>query len=285
MRRLNRNLDSASFPPSFTGPNRLAWELELLQQQREIRRQPTEKHKFQASRWKQAKGQLIRETINKCAYCEVNFTTVAYGDVEHYRPKSIYWWLAYTYFNYAPSCQLCNQKFKKANFPIPSAALQAPLVRKNSSDSYLNRLAGFITPDPLDDTLGRPFAAFTADHTNERPLSIDPYLDDPLDYFAYDHDDNVKEVWIIPLNNTVSGIALSCIDLYGLNRKDLRTKRYQALFNYRAVREIVEITTPGSRPNRAARASLQLLLMDNAEFLGMYQHYETRPVDPVPDII
>lgn len=253
-----------------------------MQDQRKIRQQTTASHNFKSSRWKQAKDQLISETINKCAYCEVNFTTIAYGDVEHYRPKSIYWWLAYSYFNYAPSCQLCNQKFKKANFPIPSSPLSAPTVKSNSTDAYLNRIAGTITPDPLDDTIGKPLAVFTADHTAERPLSIDPYLDDPRQYFAYDHDDNVHEVWIIPLNDTVAGIANSSIGLYGLNRKDLRTKRYQALVNYRALREIVEITTPNSRPHQVANTALQLLLLDDAEFLGMFQYYETIPIAPLP---
>ena len=59
--------------------------------------------------WKAAKPQLKIESGGKCAYCESPTDTVAHGDVEHFRPKSVYWWLAYCYDNYVYACQICNQ--------------------------------------------------------------------------------------------------------------------------------------------------------------------------------
>ena len=68
--------------------------------------------------WRRAKAHLKAETHGKCAYCESSTSTVAYGDVEHFRPKSVYWWLAYCYDNFSYSCQLCNQLYKKATFRV-----------------------------------------------------------------------------------------------------------------------------------------------------------------------
>ena len=37
--------------------------------------------------------------IRKCCYCEKREEQAKYRDVEHYRPKSTYWWLAWTWEN------------------------------------------------------------------------------------------------------------------------------------------------------------------------------------------
>jgi hypothetical protein len=71
----------------------------------------------------------------KCAYCESSFDAVAWGDVEHYRPKRGvsgedhrgYYWLAYNERNLLPSCQLCNQgKGKRNQFPIAGVRARQP---------------------------------------------------------------------------------------------------------------------------------------------------------------
>src|ERR1035441_7770925 len=40
--------------------------------------------------WKAGKATLIADSHGKCAYCEAPTTVVAHGDVEHFRPKSVY---------------------------------------------------------------------------------------------------------------------------------------------------------------------------------------------------
>lgn len=50
----------------------------------------------------------------KCAYCE---SKVEQNDIEHYRPKSIYYWLAYSWDNLLYCCPTCNQK-KSNIFPV-----------------------------------------------------------------------------------------------------------------------------------------------------------------------
>src|SRR5690606_33652023 len=42
---------------------------------------------------------------NKCAFCEQR---VEMTHVEHYRPKAIYYWLAYSWDNLLIACHHCN---------------------------------------------------------------------------------------------------------------------------------------------------------------------------------
>ena len=93
---------------------------------------------FKSSYWKPAKEQLKAEVHKKCAYCEAPVTVVAHGDVEHYRPKSEYWWLAYCYDNYLYSCQICNQVYKGNEFPIEGPRLQEPPIDGGSTDAMLD---------------------------------------------------------------------------------------------------------------------------------------------------
>lgn len=85
------------------------------------------------------KQQLKDEQFNKCCFCEnKDFDDIAYGDVEHFRPKGGYkqktgdelafpgyYWLAYDWSNLFFSCQICNQKYKKNMFPLVDITLRA----------------------------------------------------------------------------------------------------------------------------------------------------------------
>jgi len=65
------------------------------------------------------KEDLLKLYQNKCAYCECDISEGAYFHIDHYRCKSIYYWLAYSWDNLLLSCPACNQK-KKDRFPIKS---------------------------------------------------------------------------------------------------------------------------------------------------------------------
>ncbi len=54
----------------------------------------------------------------KCAYCEQK---IEQTHVEHYRPKSVYYWLAYSWDNLLSCCPYCNE-YKSANFLVNSRA-------------------------------------------------------------------------------------------------------------------------------------------------------------------
>lgn len=61
--------------------------------------------------------QLLDDQHNKCAYCECRITK-EYNDVEHYRPKSKYYWLGHNWNNLLYSCNLCNRSCKNDDFPL-----------------------------------------------------------------------------------------------------------------------------------------------------------------------
>jgi uncharacterized protein (TIGR02646 family) len=60
----------------------------------------------------------------KCAYCETSYAAVSFMQVEHYRPKKIYYWLAADWSNLLPSCQICNNG-KSSKFPLADPRRQA----------------------------------------------------------------------------------------------------------------------------------------------------------------
>jgi len=153
---------------------------------------------FRPGVWAVLKEHLQDLFNDRCAYCEAYFRHVAFGDVEHYRPKGKvdgeethpgYFWLAYEPTNYLPSCQRCNQgSAKKDKFPI--AGVRA-----------------FNKASPL---------------TDERPLLLNPYVDDPNEHlrFATSRDPKVPG-WVL----SIDSIGQASIDVYELNRPNLPTIR------------------------------------------------------------
>ena len=113
--------------------------------------------------WKAAKPQLKLETGGKCAYCESPTDTVAHGDVEHFRPKSKYWWLAYCYDNYVYACQICNQVHKGDKFPIYASTgpWAGPMLPTPPTPAAVAALSATLTPDALDLTAGHALAGFS----------------------------------------------------------------------------------------------------------------------------
>jgi uncharacterized protein (TIGR02646 family) len=58
------------------------------------------------------------EEFARCCICEKQLNDDYASDIEHYRPKSWYWWLAYSYENYYLSCAECNRRHKQEHFPL-----------------------------------------------------------------------------------------------------------------------------------------------------------------------
>jgi len=114
------------------------------------------KHKFTSdwSSWKNhALSKLFKILQNgRCAICErkISHWDSNAKQIEHYRPKKYYWWLAYDYTNYYVACSTCNRK-KWNKFPL----------YKMKNVNYENR-------HEID---------------NEKPLLINPLLENPYPYF------------------------------------------------------------------------------------------------------
>jgi len=63
--------------------------------------------------------QKLNEIYNcKCAYCE---TKIEQYHIEHYRPKSLYYWLVYSWDNLLLCCPFCNEN-KSASFTAANYA-------------------------------------------------------------------------------------------------------------------------------------------------------------------
>lgn len=125
MRKIEKDLSVFAIPESLRlpipqnfenervkGPSKTTHSrrLEII---REGKYSNTKKHN---SRYKlrDVKDALSTLYHGKCAYCEQR---VEQFHVEHYRPKTIYFWLAYSWDNLLLACVTCNQ-LKLDSFPI-----------------------------------------------------------------------------------------------------------------------------------------------------------------------
>jgi uncharacterized protein (TIGR02646 family) len=192
---------------SFTSPNGTAVkETEALLAF--VAANPTAKIKFKTSVWKAAKKPYWNAQHSKCIFCEGFVPAQSHGDVEHFRPKNgvkelangrkllkTYWWLAYDWSNYWASCAKCNQAFKKNLFPLA--------------------LDGVRALKPEDDL------------AVEKPLLIDPDVDDPRDHLIFNQEE------IFPRDGSTRGKAT--IEICGLDREELVELRRLGLVAIRTV--------------------------------------------------
>jgi hypothetical protein len=270
---LERNR-STVIDPKFRGPQLTASSLKLVRDQRAIRQQSLDKHDFDSSVWKKAKPQLLIESVDKCSYCEAPISAVSYGDVEHYRPKSKYWWLAYCVDNYLASCAICNQRFKKARFPYRNSKMRAPIVRKNSTDTYLGNLSENLVPDPLDTA---EVAAFETMHRDERPLLLNPYVDNPESFFGWRADLIVEEVELVPRPGVPMAAEFvdAAADVYGLNRNDLLVLRFNHFFSYFTHKLTLQDPGISAATQNLNQRSIDRMVRSSGRFAGMIRFFES----------
>lgn len=238
-------------------------------------------HSFRNSYWTHAKPQLKKETGGldaKCAYCESPVTATAHGDVEHFRPKSIYWWLAYCYDNFLFACQICNQLYKGDHFPInTNQRMSCPIaILANTTDPEISTMAGNLAPDPLNDAEGLPMLDFITHHNTENPNLLNPYFINPETYFAWSADDNLREVSLIPVNNMPN--APRYVDAanryYGLNRVELKRMRYARYSFYITLKRTLEELAISVNLTNRIRLQIQEMQADNAPFAAMIRYFE-----------
>jgi uncharacterized protein (TIGR02646 family) len=273
MIELNRIRTNQAIKAKFKGPGKNKKDKELMFAKREYLKDSMNIISFDSTYWKTAKSQLKKESGGKCAYCEANAEVVAHGDVEHYRPKSIYWWLAYTYDNYLYACQICNQIYKSDNFPIQGVKLSEPDIKATTTDDEIEELVGNISPDPIDINQNCTLQYFTSVHVAERALLINPYFDNPATYFAYEADDLTKEVKIISSDPGYISHFEAAEEFYGINRIELRNFRYQVFRQFR----VYKLTLKENITNELrAEVESQIELMKSYEYIfaGMCRYFD-----------
>ncbi len=229
--------------------------------------------------WKDAKEQLKKESFEKCAYCEANTAVVAHGDVEHFRPKSVYWWLAYCYDNYLYSCQICNEKFKGDDFPIAATVILKPgrEIPAQVTQTDIDAISAFLIPDPLNDVEGLPMTDFLKAIKKEKAGLIDPYIFDPEPFFKWTANEVKKTVEIAPRKNTVviKRTFEAVTKFYGLNRPELvglRWKTYRIISRYKMT---LESNAINNDPNliQEIKDALKEMMDNSSQFAGMVRYF------------
>lgn len=92
------------------------------------------------------RGPLYAMHGRVCAYCQCHLPHNDPGDVEHFRPKAHYWWLAYEFINYLLSCAACNRNRKKEKFPLAKGVQPCPW-----EDRHNLHVERFLLLDPVVD--------------------------------------------------------------------------------------------------------------------------------------
>ena len=261
---LQRDRSAAAVPAAFRAAS-LAAKARKLIDLYYAAQAPGGKWVFDSAAWKPAKAQLKREAHGKCAYCEGTSETVAHGDVEHFRPKSKYWWLAFCYDNYLHSCQICNQTHKSDNFPA-APMLTAPVMpaAKPPPGPALDALVAQLTVDAL--AMSDP--QVTALWATEVADLVNPYFEDPAPLFAYEYDEPNRWVWVRAGPGPRAQRVLAAAEAFlGINRPELLRARGAQFATLGVAKAALDTGQPAVVP--FATQLVQELQRPNQPFAGM----------------
>jgi hypothetical protein len=274
MTKIERLRTAAAIPPAFRGSGRVAKSLELIQGR------AAGTLAFNSNVWKAAKPQLKLETGGKCAYCESPTDTVAHGDVEHYRPKSKYWWLAYCYDNYLYACQICNQVHKGDEFPVHATTgmWTGPVLPAPPTPAAFAALADTLTPDPVDLTAGHALADFLVAAAKEKAGLVNPYVTDPDPLFKWIVNDTLKIVEVAAASNEVAAkrAFAGAEASYGLNREELKRTRWKTYAEFLVMKDSLKaFETAGIEPalQQRIRDQIRAMTLVDAPYAGMVRYF------------
>jgi hypothetical protein len=218
----------------------------------------------------------MADSHNKYVYCEAPTRVVAHGDVEHFRPKCIYWWLTYCYDNHLFACQICNQTHKGDNFPVSGNRLSPPNVKASITEARLQLLAGTLAPDPGDSAAVKAFLhQLKAEHAD----LPDPYVSKPESFFRWSADDFLKEVEIQPRSKSPNHhrVFNAVKQFYGLNREELRRARWELVYQHLTFRKesLNDLDAKGGSAKKRAQivAGILGMMQDSAPFAGMARYF------------
>lgn len=222
--------------------------------------------------WKKTKARLKKESGKKCCYCETPTSVSSWGDVEHFRPSSKYWWLALCIDNFVYSCQICNQGYKGDDFPIRGAKLTEPPIPAllPTTAAGQKTLADRICPDPTLFTDAQIIALWA----DEDADLLHPYLEDPEPLLEWAVVVTNEEVLIHPAagrSQRARRVMQAAIDHLGLNREELKQYRYTI---YLQLELFIRIWKRSRGINRTyAAEGVQLLCRATASYAGMCRYF------------
>ncbi len=283
---LNRIRTADAVPADFYGDKRIANNQALIKNKLAGDFDPGKATSdvWKSSIWDKAKDQLLIESGGKCAYCESPTSVVAYGDVEHFRPKSKYWWLAYCYENYLPACTVCNQRYKRDEFLVgpKGKPLPEPVLKKGMTTAQQKTVAKTMTVDALKDSDGMPMKSLVDALKAEAALLIHPYFQEPSDYFAYQAIPDSKEVFVIPTKPAAKPVVEACEKLFGINRQELRDERYRYYITYMTFRYVLETGSVNEKLKSNIKKRIAEMTAGKLRYTGLIRWCETQRLEALP---
>jgi hypothetical protein len=239
------------------------------------------------------KALLITMFKGKCAYCEIYTAAGFDGDVEHYRPKGGvsdadaarvkhpgYWWLAMVWKNLVLSCQHCNQSRRQL---IHAPGHDEATIARELLENRL-RTTGKKNRFPVEEN------AWVTDHLTdvdtERPLLVDPTVDNPELLFQWEFERSISTVKAKDGHPR----AAETIEILGLNRRGLTEARVAVLDQFRAKRkkilERLNAIADANTGNESANTLREVVLGDldefnasceaNSQFAGMARAFRSK---------
>jgi len=163
--------------------------------------------KINSNCYKKANTKLNELYLDKCAYCESKYLATSWTDIEHYRPKSKYYWLAYEWSNLLPTCPKCN-RLKNDEFPIIND--EKRIKSHPEFNGKLDKTKCKITASELVD---------------EEAYIINPEIDNPDLFLDFKIENNKKGIEIYGID--VKNRGEKTIDVCNLNRVDLLKDRQE----------------------------------------------------------
>jgi len=198
MIRVHKDLDTV---PNSLRYNKIIEKIDLCVQANEYNSQYNSKFKQKDTK------ELLSEIYNeKCVFCEQKIYKCINGSmksctstVEHYRPKSIYYWLAFSWDNLLWCCHRCN-KNKDNNFDILNTRVAFEDSFKNAIHTSINLYQDI-----------------------EQPLMINPELESVLSKLTFDNG------IISSTDARVQYTIKTCV----LDRPDLNEKRLKIIKKFK----------------------------------------------------
>jgi len=204
------------------------------------------------SYWGETKQTLHAYQNGKCCYCERHRDANAEADVEHFRPKlgvtensghPGYWWLAYKWNNLLFVCKSCNSDHKQNHFPLLQEIDRASTPKNNLSA--------------------------------EKPVLIDPSLEDPDDFIDYDWESIPGKVF--PVGKDAEERGRQTIKILALDiRDDLHESRWGILQTLQFAERILHSSSPQQPMYQYALEQLKRKADSRQECLGFVLCYISR---------
>jgi len=212
---------------------------------------------YGANKWSPLKSRMLAILGNKCWYTEVELVGAPLA-VDHYRPTSVYWWLAFSPENFRVSC---------------------PFANSPKHNELYNRLGGKGATFPL--LAPRTRAKRRCQLKAEKPVILDPCEPKDCALVAFQTDGRP----VIHPDHAADAEAIQRVDeskiLLNLDHPDFNSKREQLYHDIADDVETYEELAPGSASRTNIRRRMAKRISGKAPFsvaaeqyLQLYRHLE-----------